>query len=196
MSEERYPEPGSDATPWEPPLSGPEADQLVAALDRQRWTFRFKADGLDRAGLTTRLGASGLTLGGLLKHLALVEDHYSTVKLSGEPLPTVWADLGLDDHDEEWDFRTAAGDAPSDLYSRYDDAVERARTAIRNVVRERGLDGDAHASMPDGRHANVRRVLLDLVEEYARHVGHADLLREAVDGRTGEDPPDGWRPGV
>ena len=48
--------------------------------------------------------------------------------------------------------------------------------------------------MPDGRHANLRRLVSDFVEEYARHTGHADLLREAVDGRVGEDPPDGWAP--
>ena len=57
------------------------------------------------------------------------------------------------------------------------------------------LDGEAHASWPDGRHASIRRVLFALLEEYGRHTGHADLLREAVDGRTGEDPPADWRVG-
>jgi hypothetical protein len=47
---------------------------------------------------------------------------------------------------------------------------------------------------PDGQHASLRRLLCDLVEEYGRHTGHADLLREAVDGRVGEDPPPGWTP--
>ncbi len=57
-------------TPWEPPMAGSETEQLLGALDRLRYTFRWKADGLDAAGLATRLGASSLTLGGLLKHLA------------------------------------------------------------------------------------------------------------------------------
>ena len=180
--------------PWEPPLAGTEAEQLVAAIDRQRWTFRWKADGLDGAGLSTRLGSSGLTLGGLLKHLALVDDFYATVKLTGDPLPAVWDELGLVDDDQEWDFRTATDDDPSMLYRLYDEAVERSRARVAEVVRDRGLDGEAHVATPDGVHASVRRVLLDLLEEYARHTGHADLLREAVDGRAGEDPPADWRP--
>jgi Protein of unknown function (DUF664) len=61
------------AAPWEPPIAGTEAEQLVGALDRLRTTFRWKAGGLDAAGLQTRVGASAMTLGGLLKHLALVE---------------------------------------------------------------------------------------------------------------------------
>jgi Protein of unknown function (DUF664) len=60
-------------TPWEPPLTGTEAEQLLAALDRLRATFRYKTDGLDAAGLSRRIGSSTLTLGGLLKHLALAE---------------------------------------------------------------------------------------------------------------------------
>ena len=51
-----------------------------------------------------------------------------------------------------------------------------------------------HLAGPDGRHASLRRLVCDLIEEYGRHTGHADLIREAVDGRVGEDPPAGWRP--
>ena len=57
-----------------------------------------------------------------------------------------------------------------------------------------GLDQSVHWASPDGHHASLRRLVLDLIEEYARHTGHADLIREAVDGRVGEDPPAGWRP--
>ena len=64
--------------PWEPPLAGTEAEHLAGALGRLRTTFRWKADDLDAAGLQTRIGASTLTLGGLLKHLAFVEDYTFT----------------------------------------------------------------------------------------------------------------------
>jgi len=57
---------------------------------------------------------------------------------------------------------------------------------------EQLVDQLAHVSWPDGRHASLRRLVCDLIEEYGRHIGHADLLREAVDGVTGEDPPAGW----
>jgi hypothetical protein len=57
-----------------------------------------------------------------------------------------------------------------------------------------GLDQLVHVAWPDGRRASLRRLVCDLIEEYGRHTGHADLLREAVDGRVGEDPPAGWHP--
>ena len=79
-------------TPWEPPFSGSEVEHVLGALDRLRWTFRFKADGLDAAGLGTRLGPSSLTLGGLLKHLATQEDFATAVKMDGEEMPAEWAD--------------------------------------------------------------------------------------------------------
>jgi hypothetical protein len=59
-----------------------------------------------------------------------------------------------------------------------------------------GLDQLVHTGWPDGRHVSLRRLLCDLIEEYGRHTGHADLIREAEDGRVGEDPPAGWKPGV
>src|SRR6478735_8276352 len=80
--------------PWEPPLAGSELEHLWGALNRQRTTFRWKADGLDTTGLNTRIGTSNLTIGGLLKHLAVVEDEKFTVWLSGAPLGEPWASLG------------------------------------------------------------------------------------------------------
>ena len=179
--------------PWEPPLAGTEAEQVLGALDRLRTTFRWKADALDAAGLQTRVGASSLTLGGLLKHLALVEDHYFGTRLSGEPLRAPWA--GVDwDADPDWEFNSAATDSPEQLYRLWDEAVERSRARTDAALADGGLDQLVHASDDHGRRANLRRLLCDLVEEYGRHTGHADLLREAVDGLVGEDPPAGWRP--
>jgi hypothetical protein len=180
--------------PWEPPMAGTEADHLVGALDRLRTTFRWKADDLDATGLQARVGASSLTLGGLLKHLALNEDYMSTTKLTGEPLGAPWRALGWDGSDDEWEFTTAADDAPEQLYALWDDAVERSRGRLSAALADGGLGQLVHASGPDGAHASLRRLVCDLIEEYGRHTGHADLLREAVDGRTGEDPPAGWRP--
>ena len=180
-------------TPWEPPLAGTEVEHLLGALDRLRTTFRYKADGLDSAGLQTRIGASALTLGGLLKHLASVEDYTTTAKLSGEPIGAPWDALGWTG-DNDWEFGTAADDSPEQLYALWDGAVERSRARLDAALANGGLDQLAHVSWPDGRHASVRRLVCDLIEEYGRHTGHADLLREAVDGRTGEDPPPGWRP--
>ncbi|MGN6636193.1 MAG: mycothiol transferase [Oryzihumus sp.] len=179
--------------PWEPPIAGTEVEQLLGALDRLRWTFRWKADGLDATGLQARIGASTLTLGGLLKHLAACEDYMSTTKMRGEPIGAPWDANGWDGSND-WEFASAADDSPEELYGLWDGAVERSRARVRAALADGGLDQPVHASFPDGRHASLRRLVCDMVEEYGRHTGHADLLREAVDGRVGEDPPAGWRP--
>jgi hypothetical protein len=176
--------------PWEPPLAGTEAEHLVGALERLRATFRWKTDGLDAAGLSTRLGPSALTLGGLLKHLALQEDYAFAAKLSGEPIGEQRAAAGGDD----WEFTSAARDSPEQLYALWDEAVERSRARLGKALAGGGVDQLVHVSGPDGQHASLRRLLCDLIEEYGRHTGQADLLREAVDGLVGEDPPAGFRP--
>jgi hypothetical protein len=174
---------------WEPPLAGTEAEHLLGALNRLRTTFRWKADDLDAGGLQVRIGASTLTLGGLLKHLAAVEDDVSTRRLTGQPMGAPWEDL------EDWETTLATeGMSPDELYALWDGAVERSRARFAAALDRGGPEQPVHLAWPDGRHASLRRLICDLVEEYGRHTGHADLLREAVDGRVGEDPPPGWRP--
>jgi Protein of unknown function (DUF664) len=183
----------SSDIPWEPPLAGTEAEQLTGALNRLRTTFRWKADDLDAAGLQTRIAASSLTLAGLLKHLAVNEDYMFTTKLRGEPLSAPW-DPTAWDSDDDWEFTSAADDTPEQLYALWDGAVERSRAGLDAALADGGLGQLVHTSGPDGQRASLRRVVCDLIEEYGRHTGHADLLREAVDGLTGEDPPAGWHP--
>jgi hypothetical protein len=178
--------------PWEPPVAGTEAEHLIGALDRLRTTFRWKADDLDAAGLQARFGASALTLGGLLKHLAVCEDYMFTAKLTGDPIGSPWDSNGWDSSND-WEFESAATDSPEQLYAYWDGAVERSRARLGAVLAGGGLDQPVHMSGSDGQHASLRRLLCDLIEEYGRHTGHADMLREAVDGRAGEDPPAGWR---
>jgi uncharacterized damage-inducible protein DinB len=178
-------------TPWEPPLAGTELEHLVGALDRLRTTFRWKVDDLDADGLRTRIGASSLTLGGLLKHMAINEDYVFTRKLSGEPVGEPWQSLW--DGTDDWEFTSAADDTPEQLYAFWEDAVERSRVRLDTALEQGGLDQLVHVSSARGEHASLRRLLCDLIEEYGRHTGHADLLREAIDGQVGEDPPPGWR---
>jgi Protein of unknown function (DUF664) len=179
--------------PWEPPLAGSESEQLLGALDRLRFTFRWKAGGLDSSGLQARIGPSKLTLGGLLKHLALMEDHTFTTKLRGEPLGDPWDPTSWDD-DPDWEFTSAAQDSPEELYALWDGAVARARARLADALAGGGLDQPVHAGDDEGHHATLRRLVCDHLEEYGRHTGQADLLREAVDGLVGEDPPADWRP--
>jgi hypothetical protein len=178
--------------PWEPPLAGTEVDHLVGALDRLRTTFRWKADGLDAEALQARIGSSALTLGGLLKHLAFVEDFTFTVKLAGTSPGPPWETADWDAVGN-WDFVSAADDTPEQLYAIWEEAVGRSRARLDEALADGGLDQLGDVSSDDGRHPILRRLVCDLIEEYGRHTGHADLLREAVDGLVGEDPLAGWR---
>ncbi len=174
---------------WQPPVAGSEVEHLLGSLNRLRMTFRWKADDLDSAGLNHRLPSSDLTIGGLLNHLARVEDGASSVRLDGSARDAYW-DGRVSDDDPE--FSAAADDEPDELYRRYDDAVRRAQQRFDAAIADGGLDQDSAMQWPDGRMASLRRLLFDLLEEYGRHTGHADLLRESIDGRIGEDPPADW----
>ena len=95
----------------------------------------------------------------------------------------------LIDADPDWEWRTAGQDQPEDIYALWRAAVDRSRALVTEVVAERGIDGAASVVWPDGRTPTVRDMLLDMIEEYARHTVHADILREAIDGRVGERAP-------
>ena len=177
----------SDAILREPPAAGNELDTLVGALERQRGYVAWKCGNLDSAGLRATLGPSAMTLGGLLKHLAGVEDDMFSVKLYGrDPCPP-WDSVNWD-ADPDWEWHSAAADSPAQLMSLWQDAVDRSRSLVADAVADGGLDRLAAYTWPDGRAPSLRRLLMDMVEEYARHVGHADLIRESVDGLVGEDP--------
>ena len=171
-----------------PPVRG-EAEELLAVLERNRRTFAWKTGGLDTNGLRAATAASSMTLGGLVKHVALVEADWLAVKLAGEVYGAPWDAVDFD-ADPDWEWRTGAQDPPEAVYGLWRSAIDRSRRIQADVIAERGLDGPASFTWPDGRTPTVRAMLLDMIEEYARHTGHADLLREAVDGRVGEGAPE------
>jgi len=155
--------------------------------DRLRATFRWKAGGLGADVLGHAITSSSLKLGGLLKHLARAEDEMFTAKLFGEQPSEPWRSVDWR-ASPDWDFESAADDSPAELYALRDSTVERSRGHVRRALLAGGLDHEA--AIGDGTTlASLRRLLFDLVEEYGRHTGHADLLRESFDGLVGEDPP-------
>ena len=171
-----------------PPIAGDETATLIGSLDRQRATFAWKCSGVDAAGMRATIGASTMTLGGLVKHLTIVEANYFVYRLLGRdpgpPLNSVdW------DADPDWEWRSAADDSPADLLAGWHEAVGRSRASVAEFLDSAGIDQPIAVGWPDGRTPSLRRMLVDLIEEYARHTGHADLIRESVDGLTGEDPP-------
>lgn len=160
-----------------PRLAG-ERETLVAFLDYYRAVVWRKAEGLDAEALNRRLGPSTLTLGGLLKHLAYVEDVWIDYRLAGHEPREPWRSADWD-ADADWELTSAAGDEPAYLRELYGAAIQRSR-AILAEVSDLGLPLRRD---PD---TSARWMLVHLVEEYARHAGHADLLREAIDGRVGD----------
>jgi hypothetical protein len=178
---------GLDTWP-EPPVNGDEAETLLGSLNRQRATFAWKAGGLDADGLRATLGNSTITLGGLLKHLALVEDYYFSVRLMDNSHAAPFDQVDWEnDAGSEW--TTAALDDPAYLYELWQRMVDQSRQLTAAALANGGLDQPMRQTWPDGRAPSLRRTLVDLIEEYARHVGHADLIRESIDGVVGEDPP-------
>jgi len=165
-----------------------EAEAVLAVLERNRRTFAWKTSGLDRSGLAATTAASSMTLGGLVKHMALVETDWLVVKLAGQPYGPPWDEVDFD-ADPDWEWRTGVQDAAEEVYALWRSAVQRSRDVVAAVLREGGMDAAARFTGPDGRPASVREMLLDMIEEYARHTGHADLLRESVDGLVGEGAP-------
>lgn len=185
----QHPQDGADPLGWwGPPVTGDEVASLVGALERQRATFAWKVGGLDRAALSATLGPSAITLGGLLKHLAFVEVFHLCTRVNGRRPGDPWEDVDWD-ATPDWPWTSAADDDPAYLYALWRDAVLRARESLADAIADGGLDRPiAWSDDPDAT-PSVRRVLVDLVEEYARHTGHADLVRESIDGVVGEDPP-------
>ncbi len=172
-----------DDVPNEPPVAGNEIDTLLGALERQRSYLAWKCGDLDPEGLRATHGPSSITLGGLLKHLAFVEADYFIWKLLGRDPGPPWNTVDWD-ADPDWEFRTAPDLTPEELRRRYEDACARSREVVAQAS---SLDQlSVGTSRRTGRHWDLRWILLHMIEETARHAGHADLLREAVDGKVGQ----------
>lgn len=174
-----------DTTITEPALDAGEVEMMLFALERSRAQLAWKVGGLSAADLRAPHPPSAMTLGGLVKHLALVEAQRTAEDFGGPGFGPQWR--GYDGPD--WEWRSAAEDTPAELYSLWTECVARSRAALELLLADGGLDQPSRRSPDPGPVPNLRRVLVDLHDEYARHVGHADLFREASDGLVGEDPP-------
>lgn len=169
----------------EPPLAADETATLLGFLDFQRATLAWKCAGLDAAGLNTKVAASSMTLGGMLKHLALVEDSWFSRTLHGRERLPPWDAVDWT-ADPDWDWHSAALDSPEQIRAQWQESVTRARACVAEALATGGLDQLAKRTMRDGSAFSLRWILCHMIEEYARHNGHADLIRESIDGETGE----------
>lgn len=194
----------------EPPLRADEAATLLGFLDFQRATLAWKTQGLSADALRVRLPGhpSGMTLAGLVKHLAWVEDYWFTEVMSGATMPSPWADVDWE-ADDDWEWHSAIHDSPEELQELWQACVARSRAVVAEALDDPSGGGAAAGAAPGepldvsspnsvealartyaawgGQdHVSGRWILTHMIEEYARHNGHADLLRELADGETGE----------
>ncbi len=168
----------------DPPQSADEVTMLRAFLDYYRATLRRQAEGLTREQLATPLPPATMTLGGLLKHLALVEDDWFIVTFAGQELPAPWSEVDWD-ADRDWEWHSAAADEPAYLFELFDRAVANADRYLDEALAGEGLDArSVELGRRSGQAFTLRWILVHLIEEYARHAGHADLIRESIDGAT------------
>ena len=168
----------------EPPPEGDELATLVGFLDYQRATLAWKSAGLDAAGLDAKVGRSTMTLGGILKHMTWVEDYWFSQRLHAD-MAHAWHAQDWD-ADPDWEWHSAADDTPEQLHAMWREGVARSRARLDAALPEGGLAQPARLPWDDGTSPSLRWILVHMIEEYARHNGHADLLRESVDGDTGE----------
>jgi hypothetical protein len=165
----------SDRTPL--PRVGDEREILTAFLDWHRTTFELKCSGVPAARLSEMsISPSGLSLHGLLRHLAAVERGWFRQQFAGEDLPNLY----YSDDEPNQDFATLDGD-PAEAFEVWRAECDRARKIVDNTP---SLD-QSGIERSSGEPVSLRRILVAMIAEYARHNGHADLLRERFDGATG-----------
>ena len=162
--------------------TGDEGTTLVSMLDFYRAVLVRKAWGLSDEQLATPLPPSDLTVGGLILHMALVEDHWFDHRFCGNAELEPWASAPWAD-DPDWELHTAHLWSHPELVAQYEQSVARSRSATASAD---ALDRTAALEKPDGTTWNLRWILVHMIEEYARHCGHADFIRESIDGATGD----------
>lgn len=177
IPEENYsPAWATDSRP-EPPLVGDERETLTAFLDWHRQTFELQCAGVPPERLSERvIPPSRLTLHGLIRHLAGVEDWWFAHQFAGQE----WQQIYYSDDDPDQDFETLDGD-PAEALAVWRAQCDRSREIVRGAA---SLD-ETGIRVRTGEPISLRRILVHMLAEYARHNGHADLLRERIDGATG-----------
>jgi uncharacterized damage-inducible protein DinB len=160
-------------------LNTPEIETLGRYLDAYRQVLPWKLEGVGDEAARRAGVPSGTSLAGLLKHLAYVERYWFQRVIAGRDVPVPWHDEGADTVD---DWHVGPGEQLADVVALYEREVAESRRIQAELT-----DPEATVEV-DGEPVSVRRILIHMVEEVARHAGHADILREQIDGATGQFP--------
>lgn len=159
---------------------------MLGFLQYHRDTFRWKTGGLTTEQLAATLTPSDMTLGGMVKHLALVEVWWFHQVLSGGDEPAPWSSVDWD-RDPDWEWHSGAADVPGDLAELFEESVRIADAGIERALAAEGFDTlSVKPESRSGEPFTLRWIVTHMIEEYARHNGHADLIRQSIDGLSGE----------
>ncbi len=151
-------------------------------LDFYRAVLERKTSGLTAEQLLTPVAPSDLTLGGLLLHMAGVEEGWFSAYFLDRPLGDPW--VGVDfEVTPDWEFDNAHRFTPNEIVGYFRAACDRSRQIEAGVT---SLDEVSAKELPNGRQWSMRWIMIHMIEEYARHCGHADFIRQAIDGTVGD----------
>ena len=164
----------------EPATTADERTMLEGWLDYHRQTLAWKCEGLTDAQLrTASVEPSELTLMGLVRHMAEVERGWFRQVLTGEDAGPIY----FSEDDPDGEFHLSESDTWEEAYATWQSEIDKARLNAAGF----GLDDlSKGSSQRTGEHFNLRWIITHMIEEYARHNGHADLVRERLDGATGD----------
>jgi uncharacterized damage-inducible protein DinB len=158
-------------------LPGSEREALASFLDTQRDVLLRKIEGLDDATARKAPTASSLSLLGLVKHSAMWERRWFQIAAAGREFPDEWP--AVKDEIEDADLKVDENDTVEHWVAYYREQIEESRAIAAS------MDLDAPSARPDLIECNLRYILFHMIEETARHAGHADIIRETLDGSRG-----------
>ena len=169
------------AEPADPGRRSDERTTLTEFVDFLRSVLLRKGSGLTTDQLASTTAASTLTIGALIRHMTFVEHHWFDNVFAGLPVREPWTSADWD-ADQDWEMTTARGMTFAELRADFDDACQRSRSHVSAASSLEVLAVGGDSADP----TSLRWILVHMIEEYARHCGHADLLRESIDGRVGD----------
>ena len=169
----------------EPEPAVSEVETLRGFLNYQRATLKWKCEGLTSEELNVSVAKSANTLGGLLKHMTFVENEWFWRWIGDNDRLEPWLSADFAAH-PDWEFESARSDSVETLFANWNSSIALSEKVLTESLANGGLDQLAQRKWPSGESPSLRWILVHMIEEYARHNGHADFIRETIDGQTGE----------
>ena len=169
----------------EPDPAANEVETLRGFLNYQRATLKWKSEGLSQDEMNICVAHSTITLGGLIKHMTFVENEWFWRWIGDNDRLEPWLSADFSTY-PDWEFESAKEEDGETLFSNWNASVALSEKVLSDLLAKGGLDQLAKRKWPSGESPSLRWILVHMIEEYARHNGHADFIRESIDGSVGE----------